>query len=89
MLGAIYGDKAGSIHEYGQIKTIKPVEVEQLIQDNSFYSDDTIETIAVIDAIVNNKDYGQVIKEYILANENYKPNFEPYFKSSFSPNTLN
>ena len=37
MLGAIYGDKAGSIHEYGQIKTIKPVEVEQLIQENSFY----------------------------------------------------
>ena len=26
MLGAIYGDKAGSIHEYGQIKTIKPVQ---------------------------------------------------------------
>ena len=61
MLGAIYGDKAGSIHEYEQIKTIKPVEVEQLIQDNSFYSDDTIETIAVIDAIVNNKDYGRLV----------------------------
>lgn len=88
MLGAIYGDKAGSIHEYGQIKTIKPVEVEQLIQDNSFYSDDTIETIAIMDAILNHKDYGETLKEYILANENYRPNFEPYFKTSFSPNTI-
>ena len=88
MLGAIYGDKAGSIHEYSQIKTIKPVEVKDLIQQNSFYSDDTIETIAVIDAILNHKDYGNTLKEYILLNENYRPNFEPYFKSSFSPNTL-
>ena len=88
MLGAIYGDKAGSIHEYSQIKTIKPVEVKDLIQQNSFYSDDTIETIAVIDAILNHKDYRNTLKEYILLNENYRPNFEPYFKSSFSPNTL-
>lgn len=88
MLGAIYGDKAGSIHEYEQIKIIKPVEVEHLVSKESFYSDDTIETIALIDAIINNRDYGQVIKEYILANENYRPNFSPYFKSSFSPNTL-
>lgn len=89
MLGAIYGDKAGSIYEYEQIKTIKPIKTEQLIKETSFYSDDTIETIAVMDAILNKKDYEKTLKEYILANENYKPNFEPYFKSSFSPNTLN
>lgn len=88
MLGAIYGDKAGSIYEYAQIKTIKPIEVKELIQKNSFYSDDTIETIAIMDAILNHKDYCNTLKEYILANENYKPNFEPYFQSSFSPNTL-
>ena len=88
MLGAIYGDKSGSIYEYAQIKTIKPIEAEELIQKDSFYSDDTIETIAIMDAILNHKDYGDTLKEYILANENYRPNFEPYFKSSFSPNTL-
>lgn len=88
MLGAIYGDKAGSTHEYGQIKKVSPVEVKELISKESFYSDDTIETIAVIDAIINNKDYEQNLKDYILLNETYKPNFSPYFKSSFSPNTL-
>lgn len=89
MLGAIYGDKAGSIYEFKQIKIIKPVKIEgNLITSESFYSDDTIETVAVIDAIINNKDYSQSLREYILANQGYKPNFAPYFKSSFSPNTL-
>lgn len=88
MLGAIYGDKAGSIYEFGQIKKIKSIDVDHLITSNSFYSDDTIETIAIMDAIVNKRDYGEVLKEYILRYENYKPNFSPYFKTSFSPNTI-
>lgn len=88
MLGAIYGDKAGSIYEYKQTKTIEPVYVEQLISDNSFYSDDTIEKIAIMDAIINKKDYGKTLKQYILKYENYNPNFSPYFKTSFSPKTI-
>ena len=88
MLGAIYGDKAGSIYEYKQIKSIKSIYAEKLITEQSFYSDDTIETIAIIDAIINNKDYGETLKEYILENENYRPKFSPYFKTSFSPNTI-
>ncbi len=88
MLGAIYGDKAGSIYEYEQIKMIKPIVVEQLIQKESFYSDDTIETIAVIDAIINNKDYEQTLREFILNNVQYKPDFKPYFKTSFSPGAI-
>lgn len=88
MLGAIYGDKAGSIYEYSQIKGIKPVDSKELITEQSFYSDDTIETIAIMDAIVNNRDYGETLKEYILNYENYRPNFEPYFKTSFSPGTI-
>ena len=59
MLGAIYGDKAGSIYEYEQIREIKSINPDKLILPNSFYSDDTIETVAIIDAIVNNKDYEQ------------------------------
>lgn len=88
MFGAIYGDKAGSIYEYNQLKEIKPINPEKLIIPTSFYSDDTIETIAIIDSIINKKDYEQTLKEYILNNINYKPNFLPYFKSSFSPNTI-
>lgn len=83
-LGAIYGDKAGSIYEFEQFKSIKTINPHSLILPNSFYSDDTIETIAVIDAIVNNKDYEQTLREYILNNVEYRPNF----KNSFSPGTI-
>lgn len=88
MLGAIYGDKAGSTYEFEQTKEIKSINPKQLILPNSFYSDDTIETIAIIDAIINNKDYETTLREYILNNIEYKPNFKPYFKNPFSPNTI-
>lgn len=88
MLGAIYGDIVGSIYEYEQLKEIKKINPKQLILSNSFYSDDTIEVIAVIDAIINSKDYEQTLKQYILENLDYQPNFSPYFKNPFSPNTI-
>ena len=88
MLGAIYGDKAGSIYEYEQLKGIKSINPEKLILPSSFYSDDTIETIAVIDAITNNKDYEQTLHDYILKNLDYKPDFKPYFKNPFSSGTI-
>lgn len=83
MLGAIYGDMVGSIYEYEQLKEIKKINPKQLILSNSFYSDDTIEVIAVIDAIINSKDYEQTLKQYILENLDYQPNFSPYFKYLF------
>ena len=88
MLGAIYGDKAGSTYEFEQLKEIKSINPKQIILPNSFYSDDTIETIAVIDAIIDNKDYGETLRKYILENIDYKPNFKPYFQNSFSPGTI-
>jgi ADP-ribosylglycohydrolase len=88
MLGAIYGDKAGSIYEFGQTKKVAPVITDKLIMPNSFYSDDTIETVAIIDAIINHNDYESTLKKYILEYQDYKPNFSPYFSSSFSPNTI-
>lgn len=88
MLGAIYGDKAGSIYEYDQTKKIAPIYPDELITKESFYSDDTIETIAIIDAITSNKDYEDTLRKYILENENYKPNYTPYFEKPFSPNTM-
>ena len=88
MYGAIIGDLAGSIYEYDQTKEIKNVKVDKLILSNSFYSDDTILTIAVIDAILHDYDYEKYIKMYIDKYKDYKPNFKPYFASSFSPGLI-
>ncbi len=88
MLGAIYGDIVGSIYEYDQFKEIKEVDPEHLILTDSFYSDDTIETVAVIDAILNSKDYEETLRKYISENLDYTPVFSPYFKNAFSPNTI-
>lgn len=88
MYGAIIGDLAGSIYEYNQVNNISSVNMNNLIEDNSFYSDDTILTIAILDAILNNKDYDYYLKKYIQEYKEYKPDFEPYFKTSFSPNII-
>ena len=36
MLGAIYGDKAGSIYEFSQLKVIKGINPQKLITDKSW-----------------------------------------------------
>lgn len=89
MYGAIIGDLAGSIYEFSQIKKISAVSINNIIEDNSFYSDDTILTIAILDAILNNdQNYESYIKKYIKEYFNYKPNFKPYFKTPFSPGII-
>ena len=85
MYGAIIGDLAGSIYEYSQIKKVTYIDVKNLIPDNSFFSDDTILTIAIMDAIQNDKDYLKYLKMYANKYMNYRPNFNPYFKNTFSP----
>ena len=85
MLGAIIGDEAGSIYEFEQIKNVKPIEMKKLIEDNAFFSDDTILTCAVADAILNGGDYCSKIKEYTIKYENYKPEFSPYSRLCFKP----
>lgn len=84
MYGAIIGDLAGSIYEYQQTKKIQPIYVNNIIEKESFYSDDTILTIAILDAILHNRDYESYLKAYILKYQDYKPSFNPYFKTSFS-----
>ena len=88
MYGAIVGDLAGSVYEFNQLKKIQSIKMNNLIEDNAFYSDDTILTIAIIDAILNNKDYDYYLRKYIHEYSEYKPDFSPYFKSSFSPNLI-
>jgi len=85
MYGNIIGDLAGSIYEYGQIKKVSHINIDELITEDSFISDDTILTIAIIDAIVNNISYEEKLREYGLKYENFvKPNL-PYFEKTFSP----
>lgn len=88
MYGAIIGDLAGSIYEYQQTKEIKNINIDELIPSNSFFSDDTILTIAILDAILNECKYLEYLKEYIVKYSNYKPDFYPYFKTSFSPSII-
>ncbi len=85
MYGAIIGDLAGSIYEYDQTKNTREIKPGNILEPNSFYSDDTILTMATLDAILENKSYEEMYKKYYQEFKNYKPDFEPYFKGSFSP----
>ena len=85
MWGAIIGDLAGSIYEFEQCKKVKPVKVENLIPNDSFFSDDTILTIAVLEAFLTNKNYEYFLKKYAQEFINYKPDHKPYFEKPFSP----
>jgi len=90
MWGAIIGDLAGSIYEFEQVKKVEKIKCSKnLIGGNSFYSDDTILTVAILDAILNNHDYEYYLKIYGKKFRDYKPNFRPYFKYSFSPGYMN
>ncbi len=88
MYGAIIGDLAGSIYEFGQIREISPISIDKTIEENSFFSDDTILTIAILDAILNEGNYEDYIKKYIEKYKDYKPDFKPYFKTPFSPQLM-
>ena len=85
MWGAIIGDLAGSIYEFGQIKNIKHIDIKEIIPDNAFFSDDTILTIAILDAILHDKNYEGYLRMYGNRYLDYRPDYEPYFRSSFSP----
>ena len=88
MYGAIIGDLAGSIYEFDQIKGIHYPNKKILLEDQSFFSDDTILTIAIMDAIINNGNYEDYLRKYINNYKDYKPDFKPYFNSSFSPGII-
>ena len=62
MLGAIAGDIIGSIYEINNIKT----KEFELLTEDCFFTDDTILTVALADAILNDRDYGVVMREYYL-----------------------
>jgi len=85
MYGAIIGDLAGSIYEFDQTKNVREIKPSKILEKDAFFSDDTILTMATLDAILENKSYKEMYKKYYQDFKNYKPDFEPYFKSAFSP----
>lgn len=79
MLGAIIGDVAGSIYEVKEVSAQKQGFKRSyekrimildkgfpLFTDSSVITDDSILTTAVADALINDKDYASVIREYGL-----------------------
>jgi ADP-ribosylglycohydrolase len=60
MIGAITGDIIGSVYE--NIRTKK--KDFRLFTPLSIFTDDTVLTVAVADALLNNYDYGRSIKSY-------------------------
>lgn len=97
MLGAIIGDLAGFIYEYDEFKS-KEINLDRrlevlyksnLIDEDSFYSDDTILTIAILEAILDGKSYGDVLRSYGLKYYLDEPDTRAnHFKYMFSPNFI-
>ena len=96
MLGAIIGDLTGSLDEYQEFKDslkktinlkrrLERLHKQELIEEESFYSDDTILTIAILDAILNNESYESKLKEYGLKYKDEIPKNIDYFDYMFSP----
>ena len=79
MLGAIIGDIAGSYLEVLEVNSLKEKGIRSyeerikilnndtpLFNENCSVTDDSILTIAIMDAIINNKAYKESLKEYGL-----------------------
>jgi ADP-ribosylglycohydrolase len=61
MIGAIVGDIAGSTVEYSPVK---PVDDIPLFFPHSFFTDDTVLTVALADSIMTGAPYVKKLKEY-------------------------
>ena len=61
MFGAIIGDICGSVYEFNNHKTENEDEII-LIRPDSFFTDDSVLTIAVADACLHDKDYGASLR---------------------------
>ena len=73
MLGALAGDIVGSVYENLRTKR----KDFRLFTPVSTFTDDTVLTVAVADAILTGRDYGSVIKSYARAHplRGYGPRF--------------
>jgi len=60
MIGAIIGDIVGSVYEWHNLKSKK----FDFFGSNCFFTDDTVLTVALADAILNHKDYASLLRSY-------------------------
>lgn len=88
MIGAIAGDIIGSVYEGHNIKSID----FQLFDPNCRFTDDTVLTVAIADAILTGSNYAEKLREYfrLYPNRGYGPGFrkwaslgidQPYFST--------
>lgn len=61
MLGAIIGDIVGSVYEWNNVKT---KDFGPLFHEKAFYTDDTICTIAVADALIHGRHAGEALMDW-------------------------
>jgi len=61
MLGAIIGDIVGSVYEF---RNHRSKVFEPFFHPNAFYTDDTVCTVAVADALVNDRHPAQALKDW-------------------------
>jgi len=61
MLGAITGDVVGSVYEWANIKH---KNFEPLFSPRAFFTDDTVLTVALMDGILHDKCYDDMLKQY-------------------------
>lgn len=60
MIGAITGDVIGSVYEWNNIHTTEFT----LFDDKCHFTDDTVLSVALADAILTDRNYTQVLREY-------------------------
>ena len=60
IIGAVLGDIAGSVYEWDNIKSVD----FSLLNENAFFTDDTVLTIAVADALLHKKSFADTIWTY-------------------------
>jgi ADP-ribosyl-[dinitrogen reductase] hydrolase len=82
MIGAILGDIVGSRFEFTPKGKRNKSEDFQFITSDCFFTDDTAMTIATADAILNNKDFALVYKEWgrKYPNLGYGSNFRSWLE---------
>jgi len=86
MLGAIIGDIAGSIYEFTPVKSYDfPLMVDT--EKKLFFTDDTVLTIAIADALMNNKNLPVTVANYCRAYpfRGYGGNFSEWIYSDLAP----
>jgi len=84
MMGAIIGDICGSIYEFDNRKTDQPETIE-LINSECFYTDDTVLTAAVAEAVFSDGNYEKSILKWARAypKESYGYSFRAWFLSDY------